>query len=165
VAQDCGGAGAASGEEAGSLLCCFFDLLDLLGDSLALSLFSLLGSVLVVAFSDFFAGSSAVFFSLLGSVFFEEGLEVSFAGLRLIAGSFGAVDVGGVIGGTGLIWGVLNGLGNGLTVALAAGVAAGTADATGVGAAVVPGAAVAWVVVLFVTSTFSSALKRGAATP
>ena len=133
------GVEAASGDELGSLLCCFFGLLDFLGDSLALSLFS-----------------------LLDSAFVDEGLDVSFAGLRVFAGAFG-VEGEAVVGRTGLLSGVPKGLGNGLTVALTAAVAAGVA--AGALGAVALVEEVTPVVVALVTPTLSSALKRGAGTP
>jgi len=152
-----------SGAETGSLLGFFFSLLDLLGDSLALSVFSLLDSVLVLAFSDFLAGSSAAVFSLLDSAFVDEGLDVSFAGLRVLAGALGDEAAGGVVRGAGLLSGVPNGL--------TAAVAAGVSDAAAVEAAVMLGVVVALVVdvapvvVALVTPTLNSALKRGAGTP
>lgn len=63
----------------------FFCLVDFLGDSLAGSAFSRLVSVLALAFSDFFAGSSVLFFSLFDSALVE-GLEVSLTRARVLAG-------------------------------------------------------------------------------
>ena len=144
------------------MLCCFFALLDLLGDSVAPSLFD---SVLVLAFSDFVAGSSGAFFSGTDPALVDEGLDGSFAGRRVFAVAFGAAG-GGVVAGSGLLAGVA------LTVAAGTGGGdAAVGDATAVGAAVALRAAVVLVeeltpvVVAFVTPTPTSALKRGAAIP
>jgi hypothetical protein len=121
-------------------------------------------SVLVLAFSDFLAGSSAAFFSRTDSDFVDEGLDVSFAGPRVLAGILGD-EAGGVIGGAGLLSGVPKGLETGLAVA------ADVGDDIAGGAAVVFGAAVALVeevtpvVVVLLMPTLSSALNLGAGTP
>ena len=133
-------------------------MVDLLGDSLWLSLFSRSTSVLVLAFSDFFAGSSALFFSLFDSAFIDEGLDFSLTGPRVLAGAL-EEDGGAVIGGTGLLSGVPCGDGIGLTEA--AGVAAGATDAATVGA----GVAAMVVVLVLLTPTLICALKLGAGTP
>lgn len=136
----------------------FFTLVDLLGVSLWLSLFSGRVSVLVLAFSDFFAGSSVAFFSLLDSSLVE-GLEVSLAGGRVLGGAF-REEGGAVVCGTGLRSGVPAADGIGFTVA--AGVATGAIEAAAVGAAV---AVVLLFVLVLVTPTLSCALKDGAGTP
>lgn len=153
-------AGSVAGP--GSVLRGFFTFVDLLGGSFWLSLFSLLSdlvSVLLLAFSDFFAGSSAVFLSLFDSALLE-GLDFSLAGPRVLSGAAFGEEGGAVIGGTGLRSGVPCGDGIGLTDGLAAAVGAAEADAAAVGAAFA-----VVVVLVLVTPTLSCASKRGAAIP